>query len=439
MSRLTYEQAVQTLYGLQRFGMKLGLEKIRALLGRLGNPQGKFLSCHIAGTNGKGTCAAVLDAVLRAHDVPGGLYTSPHLISIEERIRSGGQFLPGEYISSWVNEHIGYINRYSPTFFEAVTAMAFDYFRDSRIRAAAVEAGMGGRFDATNVIEPGLCVITSIGLEHTQYLGRSLSQIAGEKAGIAKPKVPLLCGERRASVIEVIQSVAGEVGTSVRMLDTEISFKRAGGKDRELIFNYRGPGLKMEGAKVALYGSHQLRNVALGIWAAELMLDELNCKAREEVVRNALENLYWPGRFQLLRQESGTELVLDVAHNPPSAEKLAQVFQSVYGQTKAVGLVAMAQDKDLRKILRHLLKIIDIFIFPQIDFGRMDRQAGSASPGKLGEIIKEESPEKEVVITSGMKEALELALKISERRPLLVTGSFHTVGEAMIILGIKVL
>ncbi|HUU26772.1 MAG TPA: folylpolyglutamate synthase/dihydrofolate synthase family protein [archaeon] len=437
MVRFSYSQAVQTLYSLKRFGVKLGLSNIRAFLDRLGNPQESFLSCHIAGTNGKGTCAAVCEAMLRAHGATSGLYTSPHLASMGERVKVCGQPVPEEFIASWVSRHYSYINGQRITFFEAVTALAFDYFHERGVEVAAVEVGLGGRLDATNVIDSKLSVITSISLEHTKYLGASLQQIAREKAAIAKPGVPLLCGERRSRVLEVIASVCSQARSPLLLFDDAVRIRRTGLEQEGLIFSYRGPGLELDRARVALYGSHQLRNVGLGVWAAGFMLAGSGLKMDQSATRSALESLDWPGRFQRLRLEKGTELVLDVAHNPSAAARLVHVFRRLYGAGKAVAVVALAGDKDFARFLGHLLKIADLFIFPVVDFSLGDRRVSGVSPRKLRKYLREISKGTEVLDAAGMKEALELAQKLSGGRPVLVTGSFRTVGEAMRVLGIK--
>ncbi|MEA1996255.1 MAG: Mur ligase family protein [Gemmatimonadota bacterium] len=447
MARFDYRQAREALYSLQRFGVKLGLTNVSALLERLGFPQDSFLSCHIAGTNGKGTCASVCDAVLRAHRVRTGLYTSPHLKSFTERIKCDGEPVPRDYVAGWVSDHLDYITEHRVTFFEAVTALAFDYFRCLGVQAAAVEAGLGGRFDATNVLSRmGLAVITSIGLDHTRYLGSTLANIAHEKAGIIKPGAPTILGDRKQRVIEVIASVAKDAGSPLLALDNEVSLKpvRRGAGEEEshecgLVFNYRSSGLRLERARVSLAGSHQMRNVGLGIRAAELILSKLGLSPEEGPTRSALENLRWPARFQRLKLETGMELILDVAHNPSAAGRLAHVFRRCYGPyARAVALVALAQDKDYASFLNHLLKIADVFIFPTVDFGRADIPRDGTEPRGMIDYVRSRSHGVKTVAPVGMKEALELAAGLSGGRlPVIVTGSFRTVGEVMQVLNIE--
>jgi dihydrofolate synthase/folylpolyglutamate synthase len=437
MPSLDYREAVRALYGLQSFGVKLGLEKISSFLATLGNPHHTFTACHIAGTNGKGTCAAVVDAVLAAHGIQSGLYTSPHLLSMRERIRAGGRRVPEEYVTGWVSEHLDYIVRNRVTFFETVTAMAFDYFRLTKVEAAAVEVGLGGRYDATNVVAPAVAVITSIGLEHTRYLGRTIASIAREKAGIAKPGVPLLCGERKRSAVNVIAEVAGCAGGSLHFLDDSVSVRELKILPAGTRFSYRGPGLRLREAFVPLHGVHNLRNVALGLWAAELMLAGLGLAPQEEAFCQALEHLCWPARFQRLKVGHDLELVLDVAHNPAAAAKMRSLYRRMYGSQPALAVTALAGDKDHAKFIRHLLKMADRFIFPHVDFGRAESGSGGRDPENLKALVKRYSPLTAAHVSPHMEDALEQAFRLAAGRPVVVTGSFHTVGEAMRILKIK--
>lgn len=437
MPSLDYREAVHALYGLQRFGVKLGLEKISSFLAAIGNPQHTFRACHVAGTNGKGTCAAVVDAVLAAHGVRSGLYTSPHLVSMRERIRALGHSIPENYVAGWVSGHLDYVLRNRVTFFETVTAMAFDYFRHKKVEAAAVEVGLGGRHDATNVVYPPVGVITSIGLEHTRYLGKTIASVAGEKAGIAKPGMLLLCGERRRAAVNVISEAAGRAGSSIHFLDDTVSITQLRMLPAGTRFNYRGPGFRLSGVSVPLYGVHNLRNAALGLWAAELILAELGLRPQEDAFCRALEQLSWPARFQRLKVGHGPELVLDVAHNPPAAAKLSRLFRRIYGLQPALVVTALAGDKDHARFIRHLLKMADRFIFPHVDFGRAESGSGGCDPEALKSLVKRYSPQAAAHVSPHMRGALEQAFRLAAGRPVVVTGSFHTVGEAMRILKIE--
>lgn len=437
MLSLDYREAVERLYSLQRFGVKLGLEKITSFLVNLDNPQNTFHACHIAGTNGKGTCAAVVHGVLAAHGVTAGLYTSPHLVDLRERIRVCGAAVPESFVAFWVGKYLDYVLKRKVTFFETVTTLAFDYFREQRVEAAAVEVGLGGRFDATNVVQPALSVITSIGLEHTRYLGRSLSAIAREKAGITKPGVPLLCGETGKRALEAIKAAAHEAGSPLLPLDADTAWQEREIDSRGTLFDYRDPMLSLERAHVPLYGRHSLRNVALGLRSAGLLLGKMGAVPKPGAVREALANLSWPARFQRITLAGGVELVLDVAHNPPAAARLAEIYHRVYGGRRAVVVAALASDKDYRKFLRKLLNQTELFIFPQVDFGRKDTPSGCRDPEELRALIESSPAGTRTLVAASMEQALESAFALAKGNPVIVTGSFHTVGEAMRVMDIK--
>ncbi len=204
----SYQEFIDWLYGLQRFGIKLGLEKVSLLLEDLGDPHNKYLSIHVAGTNGKGSVAAMIDAVLQTHGLKTGSYTSPHLVRFSERIKINGGEIPEDYVVEYSSSIQSKVDTLRATFFEATTAMAMKYFADNEIDVGIFETGLGGRFDATNVLTPVISVITSVGLEHQKYLGRTLARIAYEKGGIIKEDTPVVSGVQSARAIEVLREIA---------------------------------------------------------------------------------------------------------------------------------------------------------------------------------------------------------------------------------------
>lgn len=432
-----YARAVESLFSLQRFGVKLGLENIGILLERLGNPHERFVCCHIAGTNGKGTTAAVCHAVLSAHGVTSGLFTSPHLISLRERIRIGFETVPLSFVSDWVGEHLPFLLSRRLTFFETVTAMAFDYFRRAEVTAAVVEVGLGGRCDATNVIRPAVAAITSIGMDHAKYLGNSLQAIAAEKAGIVKPGVPLLCAEKNRMSLAVIEAACRRAGSQLVLLEQTIRLRKVHHTPEGLAFDYRGPALELEQAKVALYGRHQAGNVALGLLTAEAMLKELVIPVEGDKAAAALAALRCPGRFQRCYSAEGVELILDVAHNPPAARKLVGAFHRIHGrERRAVVVAGLGLYKRCAGFFRPLLAIADEFILPQVDFGRAETGGGQLDPESIKRYLRSQGARART--SRSMADALAQAQELAGRRgsPVLITGSFHTVGEAMRRLGL---
>lgn len=437
-ANMSYAEAVEWLYGLQRFGIKLGLEKITALLERLGNPQRSFSSLHVAGTNGKGTCSAAAHAVLTAHGVSSGLYTSPHLIDLRERALAGRSPLSEEFVARWVEREREYIVREKVTFFETVTALAFEYFSVRGMHAVVVEAGLGGRWDATNALVPELSVITSIGREHEAWLGRGLARIAAEKAGIVKPGVPLLTAETGKTALGVFSRYCREKGAELLPLSDQVRLSRIRTMDSGCRFEYRSADQELE-ADLPLFGAHQARNAALGIRAAEIVLGRLGVAVDPALTAGALRRAALPGRFQRVRLDSGREIVLDVAHNPPAASRLAEVWRRVFCSRRATVITALAADKDSRRFLAALCKVAARFILPEIDFGRADNRSGAAGPANLAREIRELPGAPEAVRVADMREALQLAGRFPLEQPALVTGSFRTVGEAMRELGLSAL
>ena len=433
---LNFQQAALWLYGLQRFGVKLGLEKVTGLLEELGNPHRSFVSTHIAGTNGKGTAAAAADSVLRGHGLRTGLFTSPHLVNLTERVRVDGARVPEEFVSTWVERWRDYVESRRVTFFEVVTALAFDWFRQSNTLAAVVEVGMGGRFDATNVVTPAVGLVTSIGLEHTRYLGDTIAKIAAEKGGIAKTGVPLISGENRAEALEAIRREASLAGADLLLLDDIVRYEVLEIGPQGSRFIYRSPGLELEEVAAPLVGAQAVRNLCLGIAGAEHTLRALGITPDPVKTRDSLARLNWPGRFHRVTSPGGAELVLDVAHNPPAAAKLRENLELVYPGMRPTFIVALAGDKDFSHFLEHLLPLAHGFIFPEVDFGRADTGSGAAQPEKLAaEAAKLSGSAKNIVACGPMAEALELARGADS--PVVVTGSFHTVGAALVELGIE--
>ncbi|MCE5271531.1 bifunctional folylpolyglutamate synthase/dihydrofolate synthase [bacterium] len=430
-----YPAAVEALYGLQRFGIKLGLEKINSLLEALGRPEKNFPAAHVAGTNGKGACAAAIHAVLRAHGLNAGLYTSPHLCDLRERVRDSLGAVPESFVRDWVEANLERVLRERITFFETVTALAFDWFARREVVAAAVEVGLGGRWDATNALTPAVSVITSIGREHEAWLGRGLARIAGEKAGIAKPGVPLLCGVTARVPRAVIEESCRASGSPFLPLESEIRLGAVSVGPSGTRFNYRSVSLSLERVVVPLYGAHQARNLALGLRAAEMLLERLGVAPRAEAATAALAGLVWPGRFQRVSLPDGGELVLDVAHNPDAARKLATVWRRVYGARRAIVVAGLAADKDYASFLAALAPLAARFVLTVPDFGGSDNRSGAAEPQAMARALERRGIGVAFQVAEDVPRALESALDHPE--PVLVTGSFRTVGEAMRALGLR--
>ena len=334
------------IFNLTQPGVKLELDRIKGFMAEIGEPWQAFRSIHIAGTNGKGSTAAITAALLQAGGYRTGLFTSPHLVSPNERIRINGRMVDDMTIIRKVSHWKPLIDQYELTFFELLTALGLDVFRDEQVDFAVLETGLGGRLDATNVVNADLAVITAIDMDHTRILGDTLAKIAGEKAGIIKPERPVLAGENPPEVIDVLRHRATalaapfqEVGERVSILSHAIQdlaqqVKVAvAGRERALVLK--------------LLGDHQLQNLANALAA----LDVLGIELTDAQLATGMEQVYWPARLEILNR---SPLVMyDVAHNPSGLKMLLQTLSDT-GLENMVLLAGLNEKKDLTGLLRLL-------------------------------------------------------------------------------------
>ncbi len=397
---------------LQHFGVKLGLENIATLLLALGNPQNRFLSVHVAGTNGKGSVSAMLAGILRAHGLKAGLYTSPHLARVEERVRVDGKTIAPARFRGLVTRLKGVIDGlmaegrlvYHPTYFEVLTALAFLQFAEREVDVAVLEVGMGGRFDATNVVRPLVSVITTIAKDHEEHLGATLEKIAFEKAGIVKPRVPTVCGVSGGPALRVIRRAARErraplveVFGKGRAFETErvrdgYRFVYTGEKGR---YAYT-PGLA---------GRHQGANAAVAIATAEVLSRIWKPLDKRKVI-GAVRETRWEGRLETIRRRP--LVLLDGAHNPEGAEALAAHLKDVVRRPVVLVFAAM-KDKDLRAMTRVLFPLSSAVVLTRVPYKR------SATPE---EVLAAAPPfEGPVLLEPDTRKAVELALSLSGKPP----------------------
>jgi len=349
---------LERLFALEQFGIKLGLENIRVILGALGHPERAYRSIHIAGTNGKGSVAAMVERGLRAAGLKTGRYTSPHLDRVEERVALDGQPVDRATFEAVTGHVLGVIDAERargtlavlPTFFEVSTAVAFEIFKRAAVDVAVVEVGLGGRFDATNVLTPTITAITSIAFDHERHLGNRLSDIAFEKAGIAKRGVPLVIGRLPGEAAARIHKVAMEV-------EAPIFDAHATTTDRKY------PPLTL-----ALPGRHQLENAAVAVAILERWSHLVQHVPTEAIVAG-LTQCEWPGRLEWLRLPSGGELLIDAAHNPAGASALASYLQDTNSKPLPIVFAAMA-DKDLRNMIAPLVPVASAFIATTVPHAR---------------------------------------------------------------------
>ncbi|WP_321365787.1 folylpolyglutamate synthase/dihydrofolate synthase family protein [uncultured Desulfuromusa sp.] len=313
----SYQDSLAYLYSLQFFGIKLGLENIRKLLSRVGNPQQHLRIIHIAGTNGKGSTAAALAGIFKAAGISAGLYTSPHLHSFTERIRINTRQISESDAVELIEELRPHAEALRATFFELTTAMALLCFQRCGVQWAILETGMGGRLDATNIVTPELCLLTPIALDHTAYLGAGLTEIAAEKAGIFKTGASVISSYQEAVVMSVLQQRAADL--QISLLEFGRDYHCHGEND---FFTVSGGSFLLDDVKFSQVGEYQQQNFALAAAAMDyLSQSSLEIKATE--IQNGLEKTCWPGRLEWLPNK----ILLDGAHNPAGAKKLAVYLQ----------------------------------------------------------------------------------------------------------------
>ena len=396
---MNYPEALAWLYATQITGIKLGLETVHRLLTAL-----EFKTTarifHVAGTNGKGSVCAMLDATCRAAGLETGLFTSPHLVSFRERVRLNGRAIPESAVAEGLTRLRDLTADWNPqpTFFEYTTVLALDWLRQKHAEVMVLETGLGGRLDATNALTPTVSVLTSIDYDHMAWLGDTLTAIAGEKAGIIKPGVPVVSGPQDPEAAAVIARVAAERGSPLHVVTDPVPAEWP----------------------LALAGEHQRINAAVALAA----LDAAGLTLSPKIRRAGLGHVEWPGRFQ--RVENG-RYVLDGAHNPAAARRLAHTWHEVYGEHHPATLVlGILRDKDVSAICRAVAPLaVRVLAVPV-------RSPRSAAPEELRDALATGAPGLETRLMPGVPEALEEARQYPQ--PILVAGSFFLVGHVLALL-----
>jgi dihydrofolate synthase/folylpolyglutamate synthase len=395
-----HERAVlDWLFGTQSLGVRLGLENMSRLMDTLGLPKPGQKFIHVAGTNGKGSVCAFLHSLMKAAGVNAGLFTSPHLVHFHERIRSAEREISPAEVVRGIESLKKTCEEMDPhpTFFELTFALAMDWFRKRELEWAVLETGMGGRLDATNVVTPEVSVITSIGLDHQEQLGKSLKEIAAEKCGIIKPGVPVVTLNQPPEAMRVISETARARGSRLTIVTTPL-----------------------RGYRIGLYGQHQLWNASLAVAAFKAA----GFQTSEPVLRHGVQDVDWPGRFEQFEQE---RLILDGAHNPAGAETLVRTWQQAYPGEKAAVVFGTATGKDARGLIRALQPIAEHWHFTHFSSPRA--QSLEHLNQELDDLYRRGVP-------CSTHATVESALAAARARGgrVLVTGSLYLVGEVLALL-----
>jgi dihydrofolate synthase/folylpolyglutamate synthase len=416
------DKAYTYLNSLGLHKIKPGLGRIKKLLRSLGNPHEKAPGIIVGGTNGKGSAAAAIAAILRAGGYRTGLYTSPHLIDVTERIRISGREIERSELARIllrVKRAAEKSTGGSTSYFETLTAAAFVYFAESGVDFSVLEVGMGGRWDATNVITPLVSVITNVSKDHTDYLGRTIGEIASEKARIIKPGVPAVtCA--RGKALRVIAEYAMRHRTQLRVYGRD--FISAG--ENPDSFDYTGSVWMLKGLSSNLRGHYQTENLSAAISAMEAINEHHGIKIGEKALRKGLGSIDWPGRLQTIRKRP--PLILDSAHNPGGAKALAESLKLMHPSLKFTFLIGMLTDKDHGSFIRELAPIAGKFIATEIESERA--LSADALARKISRIFP--GP---VIVERDYRKAYRDLLKESE--PACIAGSLYLTGAIKAIRG----
>ncbi len=411
-----YAEALDALFARTGATSKYGLDRTLAFLGKLGNPHERFRAIHVAGTNGKGSVVALLYALLRDKGLRVGRYTSPHLIDFRERIVVDDEMIAEDFILDFLDRWRGPAEELGATFFEITTAMAFHYFDERKVDVAIIETGLGGRLDATNVIRPIVSGITSISIDHVEYLGSTEAEIATEKAGIFKPDVPSVIGAMSLEAREAILSTAARTGV-VGVIDATVMFRTSNVKvladSTEFTVTHNDASRDM---RTGLIGKAQAGNVSVAL----AMLDAAGPELAVTLDRagSVLPSVKLPGRFQRLGK-----YILDVAHNPDGMRVLAETLELVEAERPVLAIVGILNDKNWREMLMLLAPHVDRLLLvspptapPQRAWDPAEALAFAASMGIEAELADFER----AVLTAP-----------AQSGTVLITGSFHTTGDAL--------
>jgi dihydrofolate synthase / folylpolyglutamate synthase len=427
------QDALDWLFSLAQFGIKFGLDNIRAIVESLGHPERQYRSVHIAGTNGKGSVAAIVELALRSAGHRTGRYTSPHLLDLSERFAIDGRPVERDLLIEAVTtvrdavDHLRAHGRLDvhPTFFEVTTAAGFEIFRRSAVDIAVCEVGLGGRLDATNVLSPMVCGITSIAFDHEQYLGHTLAAIAVEKAGIIKPRTPVVVGRVPQEAGDAIRDAASSLNAPlIKAMDGVDVGPVTVLPDGSQRFTLRTPRRTYGEVHLALAGDHQVDNAVVAVRLIE-QLESTGTAPGQDAIVSALATVRWPGRLERIVLPDGREALLDAAHNAAGATALAHHLERLR-EGRPLVFSAM-RDKDAATMLAVLAPFVSRLIVTRASNPR------AADPSALASIVAHVAPELPVEIEESPADALARAWSAGPR--IVVAGSIFLLADAMKQLG----
>ena len=407
------QESLNKLFALHTFGIKLGLDNIQKFLNKSGNPQSKLKTIHVAGSNGKGSVSSFIASILMEHGYKVGLYTSPHFVKFNERISINGKFISDDFIANYIDKYQKYIDEYQLTFFEVTTAMAFEYFVFSGVDYAVIETGLGGRLDATNVLNPLACIITSIGLEHTNILGDKIENIAYEKGEIIKAGSKTFIGLLSEEAIKVIEKKCFSVKSPLYCLEEYINEKN----DQIELYTEE---LEFDEWEVPLIGKHQKYNAALASLCIAKTFDIDDPAIITDGIKNVVKNTKLQGRYEIVCNEP--RIILDSAHNLDGIKCLINEFENEKKNYKKTSLLfGVMKDKNIEEMLAKVKDSFDNFYFYEINYER----AASI------ELLNEHADKLGINFTTvkNLKEFLSVQISGDKNNCLVVAGSMYLLGE----------
>ncbi len=418
---MNYNQALEYLLNLTSLGWKLGLNKIRSLLKELDNPQEKYKIVHVAGTNGKGSTSTMLASILQKAGYRTGLFTSPHLIYVGERIKINGVPISKNQLVNYIEQLQPLIKKYKCTFFEAITAIALIHFADEKVDIAVIEVGLGGRLDATNVVPSIISIITNINLDHTKQLGNDRKSIAIEKAGIIKPNTICITNCRYKSAKTVFDQICQEKKVEHIPVDQLIKVNKVWYDEKYTTIDLAINGSFYPRLKLSLIGDHQIDNAALAVTAANI-INQRFLPIKADHIYEGLSEVSWPGRLHVLMDNP--KIVVDVAHNPDGIASLKKSIQKIFQFDRLIILMGVAKEKNYEGMIKKISPLVDLFIAVKANNHRALSQLVLAKIARnYCQNVKSFNK-----VTSG----LNFAIKFAQKRDLILcTGSHYTVAEVI--------